>query len=48
MYHTENTKETNRKNTGGREELQSRGKLTRREALLQGDKVRGCHPGQES
>ena len=37
--------------SGGREALKSRGKGTRREALLRGDKIewyRGSHSGQES
>jgi len=44
VYHTENTQETNRKNTGDREALKSRGKGTRREALLEGDKVQRLPP----
>ena len=50
-YTTENRQETNGQNTGGRKELKSRGKRTRREALPEGDKIvwyRLSHPGQQS
>ena len=36
---TQKTQKSNRQNSGGREVLKSRGKGTRREALLGGDKI---------
>ena len=50
LRHTGNTQETNGQNSGDREALKSRGKGTRKEALLEVDEIEwygGSHPGQE-
>lgn len=42
LYQMENTQERNRQNVDGMEALKSRGKGTKREALLWGDKIEWC------